>query len=107
MREQRADAEGQRKFDSTLKRENFQRIERQYGSFTRSFTLPADGRYWTDKRVLQGWRPDYSHPAARRCEAETDRGKRRLTERPKGPAARRPSFSDTLVGSKWPIIPLT
>lgn len=32
---------GERKFDSTLKRENFQRIERQYGSFTRSFTLPA------------------------------------------------------------------
>jgi HSP20 family protein len=32
---------GERKFDGSLKRENFQRIERQYGSFTRAFTLPA------------------------------------------------------------------
>jgi len=31
---------GERKFDKEEKEENFQRIERRYGSFTRSFTLP-------------------------------------------------------------------
>ncbi len=31
---------GERKFDKEEKEENFQRIERRYGSFTRTFTLP-------------------------------------------------------------------
>lgn len=32
---------GERKFETEEKEENFHRIERRYGSFTRSFTLPA------------------------------------------------------------------
>jgi HSP20 family protein len=32
---------GDRKFDKEEKEENFRRVERQYGSFTRTFTLPA------------------------------------------------------------------
>jgi HSP20 family protein len=31
---------GERKFESDQKEENFHRIERRYGTFTRSFTLP-------------------------------------------------------------------
>src|SRR5271169_3871735 len=31
---------GERKFENEEKEENYRRIERQYGSFTRSFTLP-------------------------------------------------------------------
>ena len=31
---------GERKFDKEEKEENYRRIERQYGSFTRTFTLP-------------------------------------------------------------------
>jgi HSP20 family protein len=31
---------GERKFESNEKEENFHRIERRYGTFTRSFTLP-------------------------------------------------------------------
>jgi HSP20 family protein len=31
---------GERKFEANEKEENFHRIERRYGSFTRSFTLP-------------------------------------------------------------------
>jgi HSP20 family protein len=31
---------GERKFEQETKRENFQRMERRYGSFSRSFTLP-------------------------------------------------------------------
>ena len=32
---------GERKFDKEEKEENYRRVERQYGSFTRSFTLPT------------------------------------------------------------------
>jgi HSP20 family protein len=32
---------GERRFEAEEKEENFQRIERRYGSFVRSFTLPA------------------------------------------------------------------
>ena len=32
---------GERKIEKEEKEENFRRIERQYGSFTRSFTLPS------------------------------------------------------------------
>jgi len=32
---------GERKFDRELKQENFHRIERPYGTFVRSFTLPT------------------------------------------------------------------
>src|ERR1700747_1247261 len=31
---------GERRFEKDEKEENFQRVERRYGSFTRSFTLP-------------------------------------------------------------------
>ena len=31
---------GERKLDESVKRNNFQRMERRYGSFSRSFTLP-------------------------------------------------------------------
>jgi len=34
-------ATGERKFETEEKKENFRRVERQYGSFSRSFTLPA------------------------------------------------------------------
>jgi HSP20 family protein len=32
---------GERKFEKDEKEENFRRVERQYGSFTRTFTLPT------------------------------------------------------------------
>src|SRR5215470_16867557 len=32
---------GERKFEKDEKEENYRRVERQYGSFTRTFTLPA------------------------------------------------------------------
>jgi HSP20 family protein len=33
--------QGERKFEKEEKEENYRRIERQYGSFTRTFTLPS------------------------------------------------------------------
>jgi HSP20 family protein len=32
---------GERKFDQEVKRDNFHRVERAYGTFSRSFTLPS------------------------------------------------------------------
>jgi HSP20 family protein len=32
---------GERKFDNEVKKENYHRVERAYGVFTRSFTLPS------------------------------------------------------------------
>ena len=32
---------GERKFDNEVKKENYHRVERSYGAFTRSFTLPT------------------------------------------------------------------
>lgn len=32
---------GERKFDDEIQRENYHRIERSYGAFSRSFTLPS------------------------------------------------------------------
>src|SRR6201987_839712 len=34
---------GERKFEKEEKEENYRRVERQYGSFTRTFTLPNTG----------------------------------------------------------------
>ena len=31
---------GERKFDNEVKRDNYHRVERSYGAFSRSFTLP-------------------------------------------------------------------
>jgi HSP20 family protein len=39
---------GERKFEEETKKENYRRIERTYGAFTRSFTLPA---YVDSKKV--------------------------------------------------------
>jgi HSP20 family protein len=33
--------QGERKFEKEEKEENYRRVERQYGSFTRTFTLPT------------------------------------------------------------------
>lgn len=35
---------GERKFEKEVKEENFHRLERSYGQFSRSFTLPANVR---------------------------------------------------------------
>jgi HSP20 family protein len=36
---------GERKFEKDVKEENYHRIERAYGEFARSFTLPGNVRY--------------------------------------------------------------
>src|SRR5262245_12382384 len=36
---------GERKFEKNVERENYHRVERSYGSFARSFTVPGDVKY--------------------------------------------------------------
>jgi len=43
---------GERKIEKEEKEENFRRVERQYGSFTRSFTLPSSGGCGASERGL-------------------------------------------------------
>ena len=69
---------GERKQEQSVEREQFQRIERRFGSFSRSFTLPASVDAGADRRVLQGRRADDPAAAPRRGEAEADLGQRRI-----------------------------
>ena len=59
---------GERKFEKEEKEENFRRVERRYGSFTRSFTLP-------NTVSTEGIKADYEHGVlkvrlAKRAEAK-------------------------------------
>ena len=78
VREQRADAQGRAQVRAGATKENFQRIERRYGSFTRSFTLPTTVDASRISAALQGRRADRPAAAARRSEAEADRRQRRI-----------------------------
>ena len=67
---------GERKFEKEEKEENYRRVERQYGSFTRTFTLPqtvdtekVSANY--DKGVLKIELAQES-----RSQAEADQGQR-------------------------------
>jgi len=42
---------GERKLEGDVKQENFQRIERRFGSFARTFTLPQT----VDTENVTGW----------------------------------------------------
>ena len=68
---------GERKIEKEEKEENYRRVERQYGSFTRTFTLPADRRHRErfgdyDKGVLK-----ISSAQEGRSEAEADQSQHR------------------------------
>ncbi len=70
---------GERKQEQSVGREQFQRVERRFGRFSRSFTLPASVEAGEHCRVLQGRRADDSAAAPRRGEAEADQRQRGIT----------------------------
>ena len=71
---------GERKLEKEEKEENYRRVERQYGSFTRSFTLPqtvdAEG---VSASVRQGRVEDQAGQESR-SQAEADQDQRRRRE---------------------------
>ena len=68
---------GERKFEKEEKEENFRRVERRYGSFTRSFTLPNTVNTEDIHRRLQQWRAEHPAGQARRGQAKADQGQHR------------------------------
>ena len=63
---------GEKKLDTDVKDENVRRIERLYGSFTRSFTLAADGGRLERLGRLQGRRADTQAADSRGSQAAAD-----------------------------------
>ena len=61
---------GERRFERTDDSEKQHRVESFYGSFARSFSLPADADEIEDLRRVQGRRAEGAHPEDRGAEAE-------------------------------------
>ena len=68
---------GEKKLSSEVKEEQFHRIERRYGAFSRSFLAAADRRPRQGRRRLQERRADHQAAAARGSQAAADQGRRR------------------------------
>ena len=83
---------GERKFEKEEKEENFRRVERQYGSFTRSFTLPSSvdtaqviANY--DKGVLKISLPKKAEAKPKQIKVNVGQGSHKTIEAGKGKAA--------------------
>ena len=84
---------GERKFEKEEKEENFRRVERQYGSFTRTFTLPntvdsENVRASYDKGILKIALPKKSEAKPKQIKVNVGGEK---TLEGKGPEAKAPS----------------
>ena len=65
---------GERKFDSKVDEDNYLRIERSYGLFSRSFFAGELGEVGGHQGRLSEWRADAQHTEARGSEARADQG---------------------------------
>ena len=68
---------GEKKFASDVKEEQFHRIERRYGAFSRSFSLPQTVDAEQGLGRVQERRAHRAAPAARGSQAAADQGRRR------------------------------
>ncbi len=68
---------GERKMEKEVKEENYHRIERSYGSFHRSFTLPHTVDRENIKASLQGRRAQGGPPEKGGGQAQADQDRRR------------------------------
>ena len=84
---------GERKFEKDEKEENYRRVERQYGSFTRTFTLPNTVDTEERLRQLREGRAEGQVGQEGRSQAQADQSQRRRREDARRQAAkeRRPS----------------
>ena len=65
---------GERKFATKVNEDNYLRIERAYGSFSRSFSLANSVKSDAIKADYHEWRADTESSEARGSEAEADQG---------------------------------
>ena len=63
---------GERKFEQQASEDNYLRIERAYGTFTRSFSLPNTRQSRGDSRRIPQWRLDGPYAQARRVQAQAN-----------------------------------
>ena len=85
---------GERKFEKEEKEENYRRIERQYGSFTRTFTLPNTVDTESVSRQLRKGRAEDQAGQEGRSQAQADqsqRGRRKDAGRQAAAEEHRPS----------------
>ena len=68
---------GERKFEKDEKEENYRRIERQYGSFTRTFTLPTTVDHGKRFRQLREGCAEGKAGQEGRSQAQADQSQRR------------------------------
>ena len=69
---------GHKKAEADVKEQQYRRIERTYGSFSRSFTLPATVDAGLHRGGVQERRADDSSAASRGSQAAADSGDRQL-----------------------------
>ena len=67
---------GERKIEKEEKEENYRRVERQYGSFTRTFTLPNTVDTGERDRQLRQGRAEDQAGQEGRSQAQADQGQR-------------------------------
>ncbi len=65
---------GERKFEKETEGDNYHRVERSYGSFTRTFTLPIDCESGGCRRRIPRWRSESDHREARGDQTPSDSG---------------------------------
>ncbi len=65
---------GERKFENKVSEDNYLRVERAYGSFSRSFSLANSVKFGGNQSRLSEWRANAKHPEERGSKAEADQG---------------------------------
>ena len=78
---------GERKSEHEEKKEGYHRVERAFGAFRRSLTLPDGVDADADRRDVRQGRPRGPHPEARGAQAapRRDQGRRRRRPRSRAP----------------------
>ena len=73
---------GEKKFSGEVKEDRYRRIERSYGQFSRSFTLPTTVDSTKGQRRIQERRPHGEAPVPRGSQAADDQRRRRGVAQP-------------------------
>ena len=82
---------GERKIEKEEKEENYRRVERQYGSFTRTFTLPNTVDTENVLGDLRQGRAEDQSAQEGRSQAQADQSQRGQREKREDPRSKGPS----------------
>ena len=88
---------GERKFEKSVSEENYLRVERTYGAFSRSFSLAEHGEPGSDRRRIQERRADRDLAEARGVQAAPGEGERHHA---RATGSKRPRAAGRLVATQ-------